>query len=138
VRIASLVCVLSSLTTSSGPAEQQRAIPLASATGQGVVRPLAGMVTDTSGIALGHARISILDTRYETRTDSGGRYAFDTLSPGRYTVRAQLLGFMAGRRDSVVVAGGATTTVNFKLRPTACDLDCKPVVVPAPARNPPR
>lgn len=51
-----------------------------------------------------------------TRDD--GRYTV-AVEPGTYSVRAKRIGFAADSNMTVVVAPGATVTVNFTLRPTA-------------------
>ena len=104
--------------------------------GQSAVPALAGVVTDTSGIPIANAQVSIMRMRYTTHTRADGQYVFDTLPNGLYTVRAQQIGFLAGRRDSILIAHGTTKTVDFRLRRPSCDLDCNPVVVPAPPRKP--
>jgi outer membrane receptor protein involved in Fe transport len=79
---------------------------------------ITGVVTDTTGGVLPGVTVSakgpaaVLKT---TVTDSNGRYAFDTLAPGSYTVNFELAGF-ATQTSTVVVAAGQTATVEPKLQ----------------------
>jgi hypothetical protein len=59
-------------------------------------------------------RVGVVTLPLGARTDSAGRYAINNVAPGRYVVRAQLIGFGA-REDTVHVAAGQTATVNFRL-----------------------
>lgn len=86
---------------------------------------LAGRVTDPSGLALpgvvvtatGANAAPALTTR-TTRTASDGRYLFDTLTPGFYTVRFDLEGFLPEATSARVPAGvAAVLDVRLTLAP---------------------
>lgn len=57
-------------------------------------------------------------TRRIAPTRDDGRYTL-SVEPGTYTVRAKRIGFAQDSMVNVVVAAGATVTVDFALKPTA-------------------
>jgi hypothetical protein len=103
--------------------------------GQSQAPALAGVVQDTARHPIVHARVRVLGTEYATVTDQDGRYAFDTLPDGRYAVRAQFIGFLQSD-DSVTIVRGTAARVEFRLRPSNCDIDCNPAVVPVAPKKP--
>jgi protocatechuate 3,4-dioxygenase beta subunit len=58
---------------------------------------LTGVVTDETGALVPNAQVSLTNeataVRLETRTNDVGTYMFNNLSPGRYTLAAQVTGF---------------------------------------------
>jgi hypothetical protein len=98
---------------------------------------LAGAVTDTTGRAIPYARVTILGTNDTVLTNIDGRYAFNKLREGRYTVRAQALGYLQHEQDSVSIILDKTANVDFRLRRVTCDIDCNPAILPAPPKKPP-
>ena len=81
---------------------------------------IAGEVTDPSGAAIPGADISAVKAanglRRGARTDAAGRFLFPQLSPGTYTVRAAVTGFVPQQIDAVLAALGRTATANFVLK----------------------
>ena len=70
-------------------------LPLAAMAQTGTGR-IIGVVTDTTGGVLPGVTVSVrgpANVLKTTVTDSNGRYAFDTLAPGSYTVNFELAGF---------------------------------------------
>ncbi len=117
--------VVALLATASAPLTAQRPTPV-----------LVGAVTDTAGRAIPYARVTILGTRDTALTNSDGRYAFTKLREGRYTVRVQALGYLQREQDSVSIIPDKTANVDFRLRRVTCDIDCSPVILPAPPKKP--
>ena len=75
---------------------------------------VTGTVTDSStGEPLQGAAVSLVGTRIGALADASGRYRF-TAPPGRYVLRARLLGYVV-RMDSITVVDGQTTEHNFVL-----------------------
>ena len=75
---------------------------------------VSGTVTDSStGEPLQGASVSLTGTRYGSLANADGHYRFSA-PPGRYEIRARLLGYVV-RADSVTVNDGEATTVNFSL-----------------------
>jgi hypothetical protein len=83
---------------------------------------LRGAVTDTSGAAIPGATVSILNSAVGTvataKTNGQGEYAFQQLTPGKYTITATMAGFA----KYVVTADllvAQPATINLKLGVTA-------------------
>ncbi len=75
---------------------------------------VSGTVTDSSsGEPLQGASVSLTGTRYGALANASGHYSF-TAPPGRYQIRARLLGHVA-RLDSITVVDGQTTMHDFSL-----------------------
>ena len=84
---------------------------------------IVGTVTDSAGTRpLANVGVGVVTQPLGARTDSAGRYTIGNVAPGRYRVRAQLIGF-AAREDTVDVAAGQTATVNFRLARTSVTLE---------------
>ena len=76
---------------------------------------LTGSVADSSGGGLAGATIRLRGTRYVARSDSSGRFKFDSLPPGSYTLMAdhfayEALGMVLGQQE-VSLGDGATVSV---------------------------
>jgi len=76
---------------------------------------IEGCVTDTSGGALPYANVIVVRTTFGAMADSTGRYRIAGVPAGMYKVKAMMMGYAALERDSVVVAAGDTTNVDFSL-----------------------
>ncbi|MCA2994972.1 MAG: TonB-dependent receptor, partial [Gemmatimonas sp.] len=74
-----------------------------------------------SGEALQGASIGVTGTQIGAITRADGSYRF-SLRPGRYELRARMLGY-AGRVDTVVVEAGRTVTKNFVLPKSTTQLE---------------
>jgi outer membrane receptor protein involved in Fe transport len=92
-------------------------LPLVAAA-QNATGRITGVVTDSTGGVLPGVTVSakgpanVLKT---TVTDSNGRYAFDTLAPGAYTVNFELAGF-ATQSSTLTVTAGQAATAEIKLQ----------------------
>ena len=79
---------------------------------------LSGTVTDSSGLPVANARISVSNVftgqTAETRTDASGRYSVSKLGPGNYEVTVLAEGFPTST-SRVTLAAGATETLNLQL-----------------------
>ena len=79
---------------------------------------ITGRVTDTTGEPLPAATVEVRTAAgapTHTQTDADGRYAFDALVPGEYTLSVQLQGFVTVDRRGVVVTPGAAAAENVVL-----------------------
>jgi TonB-dependent SusC/RagA subfamily outer membrane receptor len=90
---------------------------------------ITGVVTDSSGGApLAGVQLLLAPTgertaqRLEARTDADGRYAFNVVPAGSYTMEARRLGYRMLSRSGVAVAAGATVTINLSMAPAALSL----------------
>ncbi|MGE3507478.1 MAG: TonB-dependent receptor [Vicinamibacterales bacterium] len=71
---------------------------------------VSGVISDQTGAAIVGARIELLARRAAPRsgvTDKEGRYQFDDLQAGDYTVRVEAPGFQTAERRIAVPASGA-------------------------------
>src|ERR1017187_1686320 len=79
-----------------------------------------GIVTDPSQAAVVGASVTLknINTGVESvkQTDSSGRYLFDFVQPGTYTVIAQAAGFQKHVQESVTVMTAGDVTVNASLK----------------------
>lgn len=76
---------------------------------------LTGTVKESTGSTLPNARVSILNTTYQTMANVDGVYSFKNLPDGTYRVQVAFTGF-ASETQSVTVAG--ETTLDFTLEPS--------------------
>src|SRR5208282_1568789 len=82
---------------------------------------ILGTVRDQTGAALPAATVTVADvqrgvTRTVTTDDSGG-YVIPNLSPGVYTVRAEVHGFKTVERPNIQVEVATDLTVDLSLPP---------------------
>ena len=81
---------------------------------------LSGRVADTAGVPVSGARVSLLELRRTTTTDSTGQYRFGNVPVGRYSLSVAQIGFAPTVRR--VVFSGTDFTVDVTLRPAAIEL----------------
>jgi TonB-linked SusC/RagA family outer membrane protein len=110
--LAQVVCILSALVA--------LALPMRAAQAQGTGQ-IAGTVTSDAGQPIPGVQVTIAALGLGSITAADGRYLISGVRPGRYTVRAQRIGF-AAREQSVAAAPGIVTTANFQLGATATRL----------------
>ena len=82
---------------------------------------VAGRVVGAGGEVLPGASVAATGTARGAIVRGDGTYSL-ALPPGRYEVRARLLGY-ASAAESVTVASGATATINFTLQKAATTLE---------------
>jgi hypothetical protein len=80
---------------------------------------LAGLVTDPAGGVVAGATITLTDKTTNTSriavSNDAGRYFFSNVPPGSYDVSAKQTGFSLAKVDSLTIAVGVSSTVDFKL-----------------------
>lgn len=102
---------LVALAASAGPAPAQ---------GSGTI---TGRVTDrATGAPLGDARVVLIGTQRDTRTNEAGQYRLTGVPPGAARVRVMRLGYSASL-DSVQVTGAGEVTLDVALVATITRLD---------------
>jgi carboxypeptidase family protein len=78
-----------------------------------------GTLVDTSGGALPGVTVTLKNdatgVAVTAVSDTGGRYLFDFVEPGMYSVTAELTGFKTGEQKNVRMQQRATLTVDMKL-----------------------
>ena len=98
--------------------------PAASA--QSLVGTVTGKVLEVGGDPIAAATVVISGTQSGALTRADGSYRI-ALRPGRYEIRARLVGYALGR-DSVTITAGETVTRNFTLGKAATTLNAIAVV----------
>ena len=87
-------------------------LPLFSAT----TGKIAGKITDKeTGEALPGANIIIVGTQYGAASDIDGDYFIINVPPGKYSVKATMMGYAAMQADEVQINVNSTVTLNFPL-----------------------
>ncbi|HYL82056.1 MAG TPA: carboxypeptidase-like regulatory domain-containing protein, partial [Candidatus Acidoferrum sp.] len=76
---------------------------------------IAGHVRNQAGQPVAKAQVLVVGTAFGAVTDDSGYYFINRVPAGTYTLRAQFIGFTPTDISGVVVAGGATKTVDFVL-----------------------
>jgi len=80
------------------------------------VGKIAGRITEKeTGEPLPGANVVIEGTRLGAATDVNGEYFILNVPPGKYELRATMMGYEATRVVDVIVNVGRTTTINFEL-----------------------
>jgi hypothetical protein len=82
---------------------------------------LGGIIADTTGAVMPRAKVTLTGPigNRTTMTDSQGRFMFDLLVPGFYTLKAEQPGFKAVEIKQVEVFTNRTMTVPITLEPGA-------------------
>ncbi len=86
--------------------------------GQSGTGSVRGQVTDPSGAVIPGTTVTVVDpdgAAQQAQTDEEGRYDFQKLAPGTYSLRIQLKGFGDFERPSVIVAAGQVQVVDAQL-----------------------
>jgi hypothetical protein len=104
VRVLTTALALIGLSTGAASAQQP-------------VAGIEGTVRDTAGRPLAAVLVLIVGTRMATRTDSLGRYEFDSLAAGPARLRTAIIGYVS-KEQSAVLTAGERTTLDFRVVPT--------------------
>jgi TonB-linked SusC/RagA family outer membrane protein len=104
-----MVCVFALLGTPSAAAAQATGV-------------VSGTVSDSTGVPLPGARVSIDGTNLIASANASGQFTFPAVSPGTHTVRARILGHHPGQQVVTVVAG-QRANVTFRLTRAAIQLE---------------
>lgn len=83
---------------------------------------IAGRVVSEGATPLPNVGVGVGGTQQGARTGTDGGFTIANLAPGRYVLRATLIGY-APKVDTVDVTAGATTTANFTLKIVSVSLD---------------
>jgi hypothetical protein len=85
----------------------------------GTSSAISGTVTDATGAALPHAKVSAIEVDTQAvrteETDTNGRFLFSQVDPGKYAVTVQAEGFRPQTSEPIDVEVGRTAALNFKL-----------------------
>lgn len=90
----------------------------------GTTGKIAGKVTDKiTGEALPFVNITVEGTNYGAATDLDGNYVILNIPPGKYSIKAQYIGYQAVLVQDVQVSIDLTSTINFELGESAVELE---------------
>ena len=80
---------------------------------------LGGTVLDSSGALVAKAKVTLTGPTgvKGTNTDSDGRFGFDLLTPGFYSIKAEMAGFKSVEVKQVEVFTGRESPVRITLEP---------------------
>ena len=88
---------------------------------------IEGKITDPKGEAVSGATVTATEPEtnrsYTATTDAQGRYKFEGLTAGTYTVVVSSRGFSEGRREMVRVEEGAVVSVDLRLEIAPVEAD---------------
>jgi hypothetical protein len=105
---------------------------------QTAVTSLHGTVTDQSGALVPNAHVSLSNPetgfKSERVSDVHGEFAFEQITPGKYTVLAQSTGFSA-QKQTIELLVNQARTVDFKLTVAAANVETVDVVDTASTLN---
>ncbi len=112
--------VLSGVEIRAGAATRRDVVLSARAAGafsaDGGVGGITGIVSDEGGEAVGNALVFLRDKGQSVHSDYRGRFSFDSLASGVYSVAAAADGYDTSSTRDVDVWSGEMTTVNLTLR----------------------
>lgn len=83
---------------------------------------ISGRVQSEASVPLANVGVGIVGTQLGARTGADGRYQIANLAPGRYIVRAALIGYTP-KVDTITVAAGQTVDADFTLKVVSVTLD---------------
>jgi len=96
---------------------------------------IVGFVKDHfTGVILKDVTISITGTSHETSTDGRGRYEFDGVKPGSYSLAAYAPGYLI-QRIEVSLEAGDVKAVHFSMVPEGQEDEIKGSFIQNPFRN---
>src|SRR5580693_6887378 len=104
IRLAALLCLLSFSLLLPGPLK-------AATTGT-----VQGTVKDSDGKPIKGANVTLVGTGLATVTDKSGSYLFTGVTPGTYTVKADVENYQPAETQ-VVLQQDMTATTDFSLAP---------------------
>ncbi len=95
---------------------------------------IAGRVTNAeTGEPIAGVNVIIVNEQIGAACDANGRFIIINVPPGKYDIRAQLMGYQSVTKTGVVVNLGLTTTLNFELKQT--DTQIEGVTVKSEGKN---
>ncbi|HVO73707.1 MAG TPA: TonB-dependent receptor [Ignavibacteriaceae bacterium] len=90
----------------------------------GTTGKLSGKVIDAATKeAMPFVNIILMGTNFGAASDLDGNYVILNLPPGKYTVRAQAIGYQPVEVENVSISIDLTTTVDFEMKETAVELE---------------
>jgi hypothetical protein len=93
---------------------------------------IAGTVTDRKGEPLPGANVFIEGTNMGAAADVDGVYYILNIPPGKYELRAVIVGYKPMKVVDVIVNGGRTTNINFEMQEEVLETDEVVVIAKRP------
>ncbi|GIP34961.1 S-layer homology domain-containing protein [Paenibacillus sp. J2TS4] len=91
-----------------------------------------GSVYDVSKAPIVNAVVTVTDTVYSTKTDQYGKYVFNQLPEGTYTLTVTKDGYLPALSDTVTVVKDKPVQLNFELQQASIDRMVDHIVISAP------
>ncbi len=88
---------------------------------------IRGVVSDSAGLLLSGVNIFVAETDYGTATGTDGKYVFNNLRPGKYTLQFSMVGYKKETREVNIVSRAIELNVILSLQP----VESKQVVITA-------
>ncbi|MGQ0722093.1 MAG: TonB-dependent receptor [Candidatus Eiseniibacteriota bacterium] len=100
------------------------AVPVAGFAQAPTTGRIEGTVTSTNGKPVPEANVILRELGRGRQADAAGRFLFEGVAPGTYTVEVRLVGYKSSETPVVVAEGGHTATVSVTLEQTvAADME---------------
>ena len=111
-------------------------LALGSAVTAGTTGKVMGVVMDEKGDPLPGASVVLEGTQRGSTTDADGSYVIVSVDPDVYKAMASMVGYHSSTQEQVIVRADFTTTLNFRLREQALELEEMVVVAERPPVEP--
>ncbi len=111
-------------------------LALGSVATAGTTGKVMGTVMDEKGDPLPGASVVLEGTQRGATTDADGFYVIVSMDPDVYKATASMVGYHSSTQEQVVVRADFTTTLNFRLREQALELEEMVVVAERPPVEP--
>ena len=83
---------------------------------------VVGHVVTADNLPAQNVTIALLGAASSTSTNDAGKFTFNSIKPGQYSIKATIIGFKPSEQ-TITVTAGQTTEVSFKLEETAGELN---------------
>ncbi|MBM3328108.1 MAG: TonB-dependent receptor [Calditrichaeota bacterium] len=99
----------------------------------GITGKVTGTILDArTGEPVANANVVVVNTDFGASSDLEGQFFIINLPPGRYSITASSVGYVAVTQQDVMVFADLTTTLDFQLEPTV--IEGQEVIVKAPRK----
>ena len=83
---------------------------------------ISGTISDkTNALMLPGANIYLENTSYGTASDSEGRFTLINIPPGRYVLKADMIGFKSVKMEAVSVSVNRTLSLEIEMEETVLE-----------------
>ncbi len=100
----------------------------------GTTGKISGVVRDfQNGVPLPGANVMIEGTMMGSAADNNGFFFIINIAPGKYGVKASMMGYESQKQVGVQIASDVTTSLNFELKPAVIEGETVTVLAQRPA-----